>query len=152
MPFKNRAEIYSSLMRLICQLGRNWSQNSFTRDWLWALPWWNGLRVSITHRAMLLESLTLARAHPFRPGRKIETRLGVIPWSSRLGWGLINLSRKLCYHRNQKQRKFTLSREHFGLSNRTPPSWMGHRYTPKTSWRSETGIFVHCTEVVTLRR
>ena len=64
-----------------------------------------------------LESLTPGRAtHICRTGPRM-TRLSVVPWSSRLGVWAEGYCIKPCYYRNQKQRKFTLSREHCGPSS-----------------------------------
>ena len=33
----------------------------------------------------------------------------------------------------------------------SPPSCIGHWYTPKTSWRLEIGMYVHCAKVQSLK-
>ena len=77
------------------------------------------------------------------------TRLSVVPWSSGgwgggSGWGLIPYPTKPCYYRNQKQTKFTLSREHCRPSSQEVKTVAANRDKWRDSVKalSKYGVYV----------
>ena len=80
------------------------------------------------------------------------------PAGSGLGGGLVTLSGKTLLLQKLEAQKihFIKGNTVAGPHNRSgsmmhggqsPPCFIGHWHAPKTSWRCETGMYVHCTKV-----
>ena len=62
-------------------------------------------------------------------------------WGGGSGWGLIPYPTKPCYYRNQKQTKFTLSREHCRLSSQEVKTAAANRDKWRVSVKALWGMY-----------